>query len=525
MVGAVAMRLCPCSIIDESGNMIRLRGIYKNLILIMIICISVLCSMKSYSDIAIVDSTVIRVGLEGLYYNMDSMNIRNNSIIMGYCVNNTFVSEAEFNDLGLVFTPYKESFVVSGSYDSYDDALKAAGKKGDNCIPIATYVDKWAVATLGAGSTDKYAVRVKGNNTDFIYTIDDRGQYPQFVSGEEIYIDLGERQYRGRIEIGTYGRGSLRTVSIVELEEYLYSVVSCEMSSSWHMEALKTQAVCARSFAICSTGYGGATNIETPYTLNDTAVCQSYGGYGSEKDRTTEAVKATKGEVIYYKGEPVKGFYSSTSGGSTENVEDVWGSPKGYLRQVPDIYELEPALAPWIMTFTNDEIESLLYDNNVDIGNITDIRPNVFTASGRVYAMEIIGDEGRYTLTGEQLRLYFSLYSTKYKVVKYGDNPDYVATVTKNSVSNVNISDSYIINGNNESAKASQGLEQYVVLSADNLTNYPRVTPNNKDTYYLAGMGYGHGIGMSQSGAQGMAVNGFTYDEILKHYFTGVEIE
>ncbi len=504
--------------------MVKAKALYKNLILIMIICISSLFAMKSYSDVVIVDSTAIRVGLEGIYYNQPSMNIRNSSIVLGYCSKNTYVSEVTFNDAGLTFIPYKDSFSVSGSYTSYEDALNAAKEKGSNCVPMVTYVDKWAVATLGAGTTDKYAVRITGNNVDMLYTIDDRGQYPQFASNKEDYVDLGERQYRGRIEIGTYGNTSLKTVNVVELEEYLYSVVACEMTASWHMEALKAQAVCARSYAICSTGYGSSTNIDTPYTINDTTASQVYRGYNSEHERSIEAVKATKGQAIYYKGEPVKGFYSSTSGGSTENVEDVWGSPYGYLRQVSDIYELNPELAPWIMKFTTDEIQQLLYENNINVGNVIDIRPNVFTNSGRVYAMEIVGDEGRHTITGEQLRLYFSLYSTKYKVVKYGDNPDYVSTVSGTKITNVNISDSYILNGSNESKKASKELEQYIVLSADNLTNYPRVVPENKDTYYLAGMGYGHGIGMSQSGALGMAENGFDYIEILKHYYTGVEI-
>lgn len=501
------------------------RSVIKNFILVFIICISTLFAIQSYSNEMLPDSSVIRVGLEGIYYNQDTMSIRNNKVIMGYCANNIFVSEVEIESNGLTFMPCKDSFSISGSFENYEDALKASKDKGGNVIPVITWQSKWAIATLGAGTTDKYAVRVAGDDVDFIYTIDDRNQYPQFVSTTNSYVDLGERQYRGRIEIGTYGNKSLKTVNVVELEEYLYSVVACEMTASWHMEALKAQAVCARSYAVCSTGFGGATNINQPYTINDTTSSQVYRGFNSEHERSIEAVKATEGELLYYKGEPVKGFYSSTSGGSTENVEDVWGSPYGYLRQVSDIYELSPELGPWIMTFTNSEIEKLLYENNIDIGNVTDIRPNVFTSSGRVYAMEIVGDKGRHTITGEQLRLYFSLYSTKYKVVKYKDNPDYVATISKNKVSNVNISNSYIINGSGKNEKASQGLEQYVVLSATNLTNYPRITPDNKDTYYLAGMGYGHGVGLSQSGALGMAENGFDYEKILKHYYTGIEVK
>ncbi len=514
-----------CLLLKCVKGMKKIKTMLKNLILFAVVVIAVSFSCKSYSEGAEADSSVIRVGLEGIYHNQSNMTIRNNSVVMGYLVNNVFVSETVFNTKGLTFVPYKEAFSISGSFDNYENAKKAADDKGNNAVPIVTSANKWAVATLGNGSSDKYAVRMTGEKVDLLFTIDDRGQYPQFASNKEIYVDLGERQYRGRIEIGTYGNSKLKTVSIVELEEYLYSVVSCEMSASWHMEALKAQAVCARSYAVCSTGYGGSTNIDTPYTISDTSASQVYRGYGSEHERCVDAVNATKGELVYYKGEPVRAYYSSTSGGSTENVEDVWGYPKGYLRQVSDIYELDPELGPWIKTFTANQIEQLLYENNIDIGNVKDIRPNVYTASGRVYSMEIVGDEGRYTLSAEKIRMYFSLYSTKYKVVKYGDNPDYVAIASSTKVTAKDIGDSYIISGDGISRKASQTIDQYVVLSADNLTNYPRITPDNNNTYYLAGMGYGHGVGLSQSGTKGMAENGFTYREILQHYFTDVVIK
>ena len=109
-------------------------------------------------------------------------------------------------------------------------------------------------------------------------------------------------------------------------------------------------------------------------------------------------------------------------------------------------------------------------------------------------------------------------------MVKYSDNPDYVAVLTGNGSYAVDIADSYIASGSFNVKKASGSLEQFVVMTADNLINYPAKAPSSNDEYYIAGMGYGHGIGMSQSGAKGMAEAGFTYKEILKHYFTGAEI-
>ena len=109
-------------------------------------------------------------------------------------------------------------------------------------------------------------------------------------------------------------------------------------------------------------------------------------------------------------------------------------------------------------------------------------------------------------------------------MIKYSDNPDYVAVLTAGGKYALDIADSYIAGGNFTVNKASGDIEQFVVMTADNLINYPANAPTGSDTYYIAGMGYGHGVGMSQSGAKGMAEAGFTYKQILEHYYTGIEV-
>ncbi|MBQ6814898.1 MAG: SpoIID/LytB domain-containing protein [Lachnospiraceae bacterium] len=475
------------------------------------------------------DTSMIRVGLEGIYYNKSSITIRNSAVVFGYSINNSYSKEMSLSGGEFTFKPYKSSISVTGSYKTYDEAKTMADSMGVEAYPILKYHNTWSVATVGSGNVDSYAIMVTSDNGHgFLYTADERGAYPQIMAGsgnsEGVYVvDLGERQYRGRIEIGRYsGSSSLKVVNIVELEEYLYGVVPCEMVYAWHKEALKAQAVCARSYAY-TIGFSTATNITRPYSMCDTTSSQVYKGYGAERKSTNEAVDETKGQIIYYNDKPVRAYYSSTSGGSTENVEDVWGTPNGYLRQVSDIYELEPELDPWVITLNTSEIEKLMKEDGIAVGNITDIRPFVMTASGRVYSVEVVGDSSQ-VITGSRLRKIFSLYSTKYKVIKYGDNPDYVSTLSANGTYAVEISESYIASGNYLVSKASSDIEQFVVMTKDNLINYPAKAPDNPDTYYIAGMGYGHGIGLSQSGAKGMAEAGFTYDEILKHYFTGIEV-
>lgn len=480
------------------------------------------------------DNELIRVGLEGIYYNKSSVNIRNTGIVIGYSINNKYYRECSFSNGVYTIRPFTKNYTKSGSYTNYEAAKEQTDElinEGKEAYPVLLYLNTWTVAVCGTGSLDKYAVEIIGQDGQgFVYTTDSSHMaYPQITASEAdskgIYaVNLGERQYRGRIEIGRYGGSSaLKVVNVVPLEKYLYGVVPCEMVYTWHEEALKAQAVCSRGYAY-TAGFGGDSNVNSPYRLCDTTSSQVYKGYGAERERTSKAVDETRGVLVYYNDSPVRTYYSSTSGGSTENVEDVWGTPNGYLRQVSDTYELEPELGPWIIELSSDKIESILRENGISVGKVSDIRPFVLTSSGRVFSMEIVG-ETKEIITGSKLRKYFSLYSTKYKVVKYGDNPDYVAVLNDKGRYGVDITDSYIASGNYKVAKASDDIEQFVVMTADNLINYPAKAPSNEDTYYIAGMGYGHGIGMSQSGAKGMAEAGFSYKDILKHYFTGVEVK
>ena len=509
-------------------------------IVAMCLTIVMLCSPSFYGQrLSVVeasteDDELLRIGLEGIYYNKTSITVRNTDIIVGYSVANTYHEETTLTGGGYTVKPFTESFRIEGNYDSYDAATRVANEKiseGKKVYPCLMDRGVWSVAIVGEGNTDNYAVSLFDNNgKGIIYTVNNNSKhgYPQIVAAtgnkNGVYvIDLGERQYRGRIEIGRYGgANNLKAVNIVTMEKYLYGVVPCEMVYAWHEEALKAQAVCARSYAYMA-GFGGDSNSVNPYKICDTTSSQVYKGYGAEKEKTNKAVDETAGELVYYNGKPVRAYYSSTSGGSTENVEDVWGTPYAYLRQVSDIYELEPELKPWIIKVKESEMLSILAENGISMNNIEDIKPSVLTASGRVYSVEVIGDK-KEIIAGSKLRKILSLYSTKYKVVKYSDNPDYVAVLTGNGSYAVDIANSYIASSNFNVNKASSNVEQFVVMTADNLINYPAKAPSSSDEYYIAGMGYGHGIGMSQSGAKGMAEAGFTYKEILKHYFTGAQI-
>ena len=259
------------------------------------------------------DGSMIRVGLEGVYYNKQTITIRNTDIVLGYSVDNAYYREMALSGGGFTLTPYTGNIRIAGEYSSYEEAETAvmSSYEGVEAYPILTYLNKWSIAVCGEGESNSYAVMIScDDGSKMLYTADEHGAYPQITAGKSnnagVYVvDLGERQYRGRMEIGRYGAiSSLKAVNIVELEEYLYGVVPCEMVSSWHEEALKTQAVCSRSYAY-TAGFNTGTDLKKPYILCDTTSSQVYRGYGAEKQRTSKAVDETKGKILYYGGKVV----------------------------------------------------------------------------------------------------------------------------------------------------------------------------------------------------------------------------
>jgi stage II sporulation protein D len=154
----------------------------------------------------------------------------------------------------------------------------------------------------------------------------------RFSRGQR-FLELGGRAYRGALVVRSTG-GTLSAVNHVGLEEYLYGVVPDEMPSSWAMEALKAQAVAARSYAVVSRRTGGVFDL-----FSDTR-SQVYGGVGSEEARSTAAIEATAGQVLMHDGRVAWTFFHSTSGGRTAAIQDVWNAnPIPYLVSVPDPYD------------------------------------------------------------------------------------------------------------------------------------------------------------------------------------------
>ena len=520
------------------------------LIMMCVLVIPLFTNVKSNAA----DIKYIRVGLRSLYDGVEQITIHNESVGIGYCIDNGYTINQEFDSSnGFTITPMtKKSYISSKQVKDYSLAKTISGKlneMGVKVYPVITGKNSWSILLLenesgnakeavdgrfgfefGSLTKDNgHRLLVTGSRDSFIIDGTLNNGYPQFIAGnitspDKAVVNLGSRSYRGRIEIGRYNSSKLTAVNVVNIEHYLYGVIPAEVPSSWHMEVLKTQAVSARGYAIRTAGYNGVSNLTKAYIMGDTASSQVYKGYQFETTRTNAAVNQTAGQVMKYDGQIITTYFSSTSGGSTENVEDVWSRPIPYLRSVPDLYETQPAKDPWVIHISKNKLLNLLKSNGYQLDSVRNMYGEITTSSGRIMSLRIQGNNKFVVLQKTTIRSILSVPSSKFKIVKYGDTPDLVSMEAENQESYAKISDSYVINGNYQVNKVNQGAEQYFVMSADNITNYPRITPDNKDTYLLAGQGFGHGVGMSQSGARGMAEAGYTYKEILEHYFSGASL-
>ncbi|MDZ8055534.1 MAG: SpoIID/LytB domain-containing protein [Aulosira sp. ZfuVER01] len=227
------------------------------------------------------------------------------------------------------------------------------------------------------------------------------------------FVYIGDRWYRGRTLVVPTDKG-LTAVNWVDTEEYLYSVIGGEMDAQWPQEALKAQAIAARTYALYERERQRSNPI---YDLGDSPDrWQIYKGVSSESPTTYAAVDATAGQVLTYNNKIILSVFHACSGGHTENVEDVWGSKEPYLRAVQD-YDQNVKECNWVKTFSPAEISSRISG----VGNVTDIIPEARSPFQSVKVLKIIGDRGTKELQGEDVRTTLRLKSTRFNVSKGAD--------------------------------------------------------------------------------------------------------
>lgn len=280
---------------------------------------------------------------------------------------------------------------------------------------------------------------------------------------KDTLVKCNNHWYRGELIIFiTRDKSNITVVNNVDLEDYLLSVVSSEIPNTWGKEALKAQSIAARSYAI---GYLGRRK-KKGYDLEPTIEDQLYLGVSSEKHSTSEAVKETKGLILFDKdNKPFIALYHSSGGGYTDSIENLWDTnhikPSTHIQPRPDYDDNSPHFK-WLRNYKITNINKLL--SNLGIGQITSIVPLSKSISGRVTWLKITGTESDTLIRGEEFRKCLKLPSSKFNF--------------------------YL----------------------------------GKDELKIAGRGYGHGLGLSQWGAKELAENKFTHDQILAHYYPGTRL-
>jgi SpoIID/LytB domain protein len=210
--------------------------------------------------------------------------------------------------------------------------------------------------------------------------------------------------YRGSVQFDVVS-GKLRAINFVGLEQYLYGVVPSEMPFTWAPEALKAQAVVARSYAL-------ATRRTGAFDLYPDTRSQVYLGIEHEKPSTTAAVDATAGQVVLYQGEVAKTFFFSTSGGRTASAEDVWGEAVPYLVSVPDPYDSISPHHTWgPVAFTGAALAKRLKIK----GRIIDVQAEL-NSSGRIKQLTVVGTQGTVEMPGASVRQRLGVRSTWFTV-------------------------------------------------------------------------------------------------------------
>jgi stage II sporulation protein D len=213
-----------------------------------------------------------------------------------------------------------------------------------------------------------------------------------------------KHRYRGSIQIDVIA-GKLRAINMVGLEQYLYGVVPSEMPFNWLPEALKAQAIVARSYAL-------ATRRTGAFDLYPDTRSQVYLGIEHEKPSTNAAVNATAGQVVLYEGEVAKTFFFSTSGGRTASAEDVFGEPVPYLVSVPDPYDSISPHHDWgPLAFTGAKLAKVLKMK----GRVVDLQPEL-NSSGRIKVLTVVGTKSTIAMQGADLRRRLGLRSTWFSV-------------------------------------------------------------------------------------------------------------
>ena len=303
--------------------------------------------------------------------------------------------------------------------------------------------------------------------------------------GRKNILILGSKKYRGIIKILPAGANA-QVINVVYMEDYLRGVVPPEMGKRTpeEVEAVKAQAVAARTYAMAHLGQ----YADQPYDMKSSILDQVYDGFNIETELVNRAIDQTEGKVLFYQDGFVNAYYHSTCGGMTDNIEHVWDRKETpYLKAVADSGACSwSKYYSWKEFFTESQLRSRIEQylssergKDFRINRIKDITILERTPGDRVGELIVRTDNDALSFKKDRIRW----------VIGRTSNPDLILP-----------SDRFTMDIERDGAGYVSGVS-------------------------FVGRGYGHGVGMCQCGAIGLARIGWSYDHILSHYYTNVEVK
>lgn len=336
---------------------------------------------------------------------------------------------------------------------------------------------------------------------------------------DNLFLEIDDKKFRDGASFSLNADGTVNAANYLSVEHYVWGVINIEIGHTYPIEAIKAQAVTARTYAYANMG---KHSKKYDFDVCNDSDCQSYGGVSSEHEACSAACRETKDMVITYNGALAGGYYYANSGGQTLASEDAWVSAVPYLRPIKDEYSPEYL---WSSSFTFDEVMSRLVKAGISIGDVTDISVYEKTDYDAVLSLLIKGTDGEYIVSKGQMKSLFSLKSQLFELV-CGDD-DAPVLYNSNKVFRID-SDGNLIESPTKDLRFTDGnsILSYADLDKKGLYVIGAETETNPDEFVVFnGRGSGHGVGFSQTGANAMAQAGKNFEEILKYYYTGIEIK
>lgn len=407
-------------------------------------------------------------------------------------------------------------YVCAGHFLNAEDATAVAADLGIQQTYTITSGTAYTVALVQTG-TDRILF-------EFDYgTAYDLAVRPLCDSGVKARTYHRGYIYYGDFSFRRNNGGSITVINYVNIEDYVKGLLPYEMSSSWPIEALKAQAVCARTYATAKLNNHGSSGFD----ICNTTCCQVYRGVSSATANTDAAVDATAGVYLTYNGELCETYFMSSDGGATENSENVWTKARPYLRGVVDPYEAAVAQQisnyNWTYTYTGDQLAEKLRNKGYSCSTIHKFEVLQFSDTGNVVKVRLTDVNGKeFTFSKDNCRIVLGLRSLRFTVngIKPEGNSIYINSpfsfvtelihnlfaVGGGGVGSLTSGEVYAITGTGEIEK---------IGGAEIMHN----------TFVISGSGYGHNVGMSQWGAYSMAKHYMlTYTDILTFYYTGAQL-